>query len=60
MEGAGGVGGWGVGGGGFTRVSRVRLSMVLLWGRCLIGLSPKTPAAISMAADVNSGCAQSA
>ena len=45
---------------GVTRASRVRLSIVLLRGRFLIGLSPKTPAAMSMAADVNSGCTQSA
>ena len=43
-----------------TRARRVRLSMVLLRGWFLRGLSPKRAAAISMATDVNTGCTQSA
>ena len=43
-----------------TRARRVKFSMILLRGRCLTGLNPNTPAAMSIAADVNTGWAQSA
>ena len=36
------------------------MSMVLLRSRFLTGLRPKTPAAMSIAAEVTTGCAQSA